>query len=124
MSILRLAAWRICRGAVTMFPRTTAASALIRFRRRGLKRSGEKESVMRQGFIRTIAVAVLAGMAAITGATAANAGVQDDQGSGWTATATPNVAANTVQQLHDQLKATYENRNLLGIRGTLNNIDL
>ena len=59
---------------------------------------------MRMGFVKKIAVLVVGSMLVLAGGATAD----DWHGSGWTSTANPEVAAKTVQRLHDQLKATYE----------------
>lgn len=74
---------------------------------------------MRMGFVKRIAVAVIGGMIALAGGASAD----DWHGSGWTATADPEVAAKTVQRLHDQLKTGYEAGDMAAVRSNVRELD-
>jgi len=74
---------------------------------------------MRMGFVKKIAVLVVGSMLVLAGGATAD----DWHGSGWTSTANPEVAAKTVQRLHDQLKATYEAGDVAGVKANTRELD-
>jgi uncharacterized phage infection (PIP) family protein YhgE len=71
------------------------------------------------GFVKRLAVVLVGSMVALAGGASAD----DWHGSGWTATANPEVAAKTVQRLHDQLKATYEAGDVAGVKANTRELD-
>jgi hypothetical protein len=73
------------------------------------------------GFVKQIAVLVVGSLALLAGGTSASA--EDWHGSGWTSTASPEVAAKTVQRLHDQLKSTYEAGDVAGVKANVRELD-
>jgi hypothetical protein len=74
---------------------------------------------MRTGFVKKVAVAVIGSMIALAGGAAAD----DWHGSGWASTASPEVAAKTVQRMHDQLKSTYEAGDVAGVKTNVRELD-
>jgi opacity protein-like surface antigen len=74
---------------------------------------------MRMGFVKKVAVAVVGSMMVLAGGASAD----DWHGSGWTATADPEVAAKTVQRMHDQLKASYEAGDVAGVKANVRELD-
>nr|WP_157527798.1 hypothetical protein [Kibdelosporangium sp. MJ126-NF4]CEL16391.1 hypothetical protein [Kibdelosporangium sp. MJ126-NF4]CTQ94315.1 hypothetical protein [Kibdelosporangium sp. MJ126-NF4] len=74
---------------------------------------------MRMGFVKKLAVIVIGSMIAMTGGAYAD----DWHGSGWTATANPEVAAKTVQRLHDQLKSAHEAGDVAVLKGNVRELD-
>ena len=78
---------------------------------------------MRMGFVKRVAMAVVGSMTVMVGAAAAPATADDWHGSGWTATSSPDVAAKTVQRMHDQLKATYEAGDVAGVKADVRELD-
>ncbi|MEV4311197.1 hypothetical protein [Actinocrispum sp. NPDC049592] len=74
---------------------------------------------MRMGFVKRLAVLVVGSLVVMAGGASAD----DWHGSGWTATANPEVAAKTVQRLHDQLKATYEAGDVAGVKANTRELD-
>jgi opacity protein-like surface antigen len=78
---------------------------------------------MRMGFVKRVAIAVVGTMTVMAGAAAADTSPNDWHGSGWTATASPEVAAGTVQRLHDQLKSTYEAGDVAGVKANVRELD-
>src|ERR1043165_1275257 len=77
------------------------------------------ESIMRMGFVKKVAVAVVGSMMVLAGGAAAD----DWHGSGWTATADPEVAAKTGQRRHAQMKASYEAGDVAGVKANARELD-
>jgi muconolactone delta-isomerase len=71
------------------------------------------------GFVKKVAVVVVGSMMVLAGGASAD----DWHGSGWTATADPEVAAKTVQRMHDQLKASYEAGDVAGVKANARELD-
>ncbi|TCO64332.1 hypothetical protein [Actinocrispum wychmicini] len=74
---------------------------------------------MRTGFVKKIAALVVGSMIALAGGAQAD----DWHSAGWTSTASADVAARTVQRLHDELKSTSEAGDVAGVKATTRELD-